>query len=653
VHGGVGVGKSSYLQKYIDLQQDLIRSNGDPVVLRQTDPPADVQFKILPQDKALVLKEPVELWKNFQTAPEQPGVDLLQGQYSNPNSGAFELQTFIRNTFFDLHLQPCHVPVRIMERSIHAAEAFVDRSLMTPIQFQLERCWQQSCRSYDLLDEDLIINLYCSEETALYRIKRRGRPHEKISCTDQRLKELKKRIKEQLLDDHPNVVHISTEQIFYQGFNEFCDVIHEHYLRHQRDPDAYVSFEYHGYSPVPPEEPIEVPPPPPILLSEEALRELTRQMAEQARTLMTIGEEQPSTYDEQQPSTSGVQLTVDPAWIPASPASSVSQSSTPTSSSSASSFSSILMQTLPEQTAMDEDQRSDTSDPLYEVREYSDNSSQNFQDSPAVSAPPPTTMMSSDPTTTIGHQVSTIETGTDANMDDLSSLLQNLEVRWPNVQQALERKQPNSPEALKEEMKSPALSWPIPQQEHDDDSPSIPRPVRPSSRSANQTGARSKISFQRIGRRWSLPWKQVPVPSEIAHRPVRFWKPSPGPELRRKIVKNVAIQESNTLSLQLQEIEYELPVRQVFSTKEQETSISIHEILEGITNPNYKEVKRIIYQIFVDEPLRPYGQLAGSWDRILQIDLNTQKELTKQLKKRTETFPYVIIPTPAAFFPNA
>jgi hypothetical protein len=324
------------------------------------------------------------------------------------------------------------------------------------------------------------------------------------------------------------------------------------------------------------------------------------------------------------------------------------------------------MQTLPEQTAMDEDQRSDTSDPLYEVREYSDNSSLNFQDSPAVSAPPPTTMMSSDPTTTIGHQVSTTETGTDANMDDLSSLLQNLEVRWPNVQQALERKHPNSPEAMEEETKSPALSWPIPLREHDeDDSPSLPRPDRPSSsRSANQTGARSKISFRRIGRRWSLPWKQVPVPSVIAHRPVQYWsppqaasgdhllRPPPGPELRRKTVKNIAIQESTALCLQLQENEYELPVRQVLSAKEQETSISIHDILEGITNPGYKDVKRIIYQIFVDEPLRSYGQLAGSWDRILQIDLNTQKELNKQLKKRTETFPYVIHPTPIEFFPN-
>ncbi len=173
-------------------------------------------------------------------------------QYSNP-SGAFELQTYIHNTYFVLHCHRCNVPVRLMERSIHAASALVDRTTMTPVQHGIEKCWQASCRCFGFLDEELIIYLHCPMETALHQIKQRGRVHEQTSCTIERrtIQALEKRYQERILEPHRRVIFLDTEQPFHNGFKDFCEIIMDHHLEEQRDPDDYFSRVRHCYLPMP------------------------------------------------------------------------------------------------------------------------------------------------------------------------------------------------------------------------------------------------------------------------------------------------------------------------------------------------------------------------------------------------------------------
>ena len=82
VEGNIGSGKTTFLQPFM-------------------------------QNKNIqVCPEPVEKWRNLQ------GHNLLQQMYEDPSRWSMLLQTYIQLTMVQLHNQPCHQPVKIMERSL-------------------------------------------------------------------------------------------------------------------------------------------------------------------------------------------------------------------------------------------------------------------------------------------------------------------------------------------------------------------------------------------------------------------------------------------------------------------------------------------------------------------------------------------------------
>jgi hypothetical protein len=104
VHESVGVGKTRYPKKYQAYQDAYYQSGRDLTVLYQVNSPTDPLFfhPIIPLEEARVLLEPVDLWKEFYTSPNEKPIDLLVNQYTS-TSGIFELQTYTHKTFLDLH----------------------------------------------------------------------------------------------------------------------------------------------------------------------------------------------------------------------------------------------------------------------------------------------------------------------------------------------------------------------------------------------------------------------------------------------------------------------------------------------------------------------------------------------------------------------
>ena len=83
VEGNIGAGKTTFLQPF-KKQENLVQ----------------------------VVTEPVEKWRNLQ------GHNLLQKMYENPKRWSFEFQSYIQLTLVQEHMKPCHVPVKMMERSL-------------------------------------------------------------------------------------------------------------------------------------------------------------------------------------------------------------------------------------------------------------------------------------------------------------------------------------------------------------------------------------------------------------------------------------------------------------------------------------------------------------------------------------------------------
>ena len=83
VEGNIGAGKTTFLQPF-KKNENLVQ----------------------------VVTEPVEKWRNLQ------GHNLLQKMYENPKRWSFEFQSYIQLTLVQEHMKPCHVPVKMMERSL-------------------------------------------------------------------------------------------------------------------------------------------------------------------------------------------------------------------------------------------------------------------------------------------------------------------------------------------------------------------------------------------------------------------------------------------------------------------------------------------------------------------------------------------------------
>lgn len=121
--------------------------------------------------------EQVEKWTNWN------GVNMLQAMYDNPTKYGVEFQNIVIKTMVENHLKKTTKKLKLMERSLFSTEqCFIKNSyedrVFTESQFDT---LTKKCKG---LREDLNISVDCfiymriSPETALYRIKERGRAGE-------------------------------------------------------------------------------------------------------------------------------------------------------------------------------------------------------------------------------------------------------------------------------------------------------------------------------------------------------------------------------------------------------------------------------------------------------------------------------------------
>jgi hypothetical protein len=247
-------------------------------------------------------------------------------------------------------------------------------------------------------------------------------------------------------------------------------------------------------------------------------------------------------------------------------------------------------------------------------------------------------------------------------LDNLSSLLSNLEESWTMVKPQLVKQED---EPMKEEdlviPEPPSLAHlrlpKAPDQFEQspttltakDNETSTALPVEASAEPS------AMWTSHRIGRRprQSSPKEEPPRKSRLMtalrQLPSRLTRmlPSSPMVFGEKIVRDLAIQESTVNSFTLNGQEYKLSKTIAPASLKKSTSLTIHDLLNTKNSPEYRSIKEQMYRSFRNEPLRPYK--PGSflrWDRLMQIDLITAQELRQQLSGNgLDKFPYEIEPS--------
>ena len=98
VEGNIGAGKTTFLQPF-KKHENIVQ----------------------------VVTEPVDKWRNLQ------GHNLLQKMYDDPKRWSFELQSYIQLTMAQEHMKPCHVPIKMMERSLLRFVLHIKKSMLIAI----------------------------------------------------------------------------------------------------------------------------------------------------------------------------------------------------------------------------------------------------------------------------------------------------------------------------------------------------------------------------------------------------------------------------------------------------------------------------------------------------------------------------------------
>lgn len=148
VEGNIGVGKTTFLN-----------------VMRE-------KFK----DNAEIIEEPIHLWTSFR------GTNLLDKMYMDPLKYSYPIQSYIQLTLARNECRPSLKPIKIYERSLMSG-----RKVFTEAMKKLGYINQDE---YNILDDwyewlcslrpncNEIIYLKASPETALTRLRHRGRKEE-------------------------------------------------------------------------------------------------------------------------------------------------------------------------------------------------------------------------------------------------------------------------------------------------------------------------------------------------------------------------------------------------------------------------------------------------------------------------------------------
>jgi hypothetical protein len=245
-------------------------------------------------------------------------------------------------------------------------------------------------------------------------------------------------------------------------------------------------------------------------------------------------------------------------------------------------------------------------------------------------------------------------------LDNLSSLLTNLEESWTAVKPQLVKQEQMEEEELVipeppslAHLRQPQTMDQLKHEVKTEEATSLAFPVITSAESSVWTS-------HRIGRRPRQSLSLPPSPKEeppaksrlmtaLRQLPSRLARllPSSPVVIGEKTVRDLSIQESTVCSFTLNGKEYSVPKTITPASAEKSTSLSIYDLVNEKQSPEYRKIKEQMYRSFQNEPLRPYK--PGSflqWDRLLQIDLKTAQELKHQLSgNRIEKYPCYIDPS--------
>ncbi|XP_015184551.1 PREDICTED: deoxynucleoside kinase isoform X2 [Polistes dominula] len=127
-------------------------------------------------DNAVVLQEPVELWRDVA------GVNLLDLMYKDPKRYAFLFQSYVQLTMLQLHTYKTQSPYKIMERSVYSARLFIENmkrsKMLQDIEVIVLEDWYNWCITSANIETDMIIYLRTSPEVVYQRMRIRARKEE-------------------------------------------------------------------------------------------------------------------------------------------------------------------------------------------------------------------------------------------------------------------------------------------------------------------------------------------------------------------------------------------------------------------------------------------------------------------------------------------
>lgn len=125
-----------------------------------------------------ILHEPVEKWRDIR------GHNLLDLMYKDPCRWSHTFQTYVQMTMLELHLKPCTVPVKLIERSLFSGRyCFVENLYRSEMMSGPE--YAVYCEWYKMITQnldvglDLIVYLQTDPSLLHERIKKRARSEEK------------------------------------------------------------------------------------------------------------------------------------------------------------------------------------------------------------------------------------------------------------------------------------------------------------------------------------------------------------------------------------------------------------------------------------------------------------------------------------------
>ncbi|XP_014599392.1 PREDICTED: deoxynucleoside kinase isoform X2 [Polistes canadensis] len=173
-------------------------------------------------DNAVVLQEPVELWRDVA------GVNLLDLMYKDPKRYAFLFQSYVQLTMLQLHTYKTQSPYKIMERSVYSARLFIENMKRSKMLHDIEvivlEDWYNWCIKSANIETDMIIYLRTCPDIVYQRMRIRARKEENAVSLEY-LKQIHQIHDEWLL--HQNLFSLPAPVVVLDGNKSIKEMVTE------------------------------------------------------------------------------------------------------------------------------------------------------------------------------------------------------------------------------------------------------------------------------------------------------------------------------------------------------------------------------------------------------------------------------------------